>query len=150
MNNDEVLRRLGHAFALTEARMVEIFALAGHELTVEQVRELMHQEEEDQGSSCCSDARLAQFLDGVIIDRRGPREPGAPQPASLPKLTNNTILKKLRIALALHEKDVLNILAAGGIASSKEALSPLFRNPGNKRFRSCGDEVLDAFLKGLT
>jgi uncharacterized protein YehS (DUF1456 family) len=65
-------------------------------------------------------------------------------------LTNNTKLKKLRIALNLHEEAMLAILEAGGHPMSRGELTALFRKPQHKHYRECGDQVLRKFLKGLT
>jgi len=42
------------------------------------------------------------------------------------------------------------ILADAGFPISKPELSALFRQPGHKNFRLCGDQLLRNFLKGLT
>ena len=39
--------------------------------------------------------------------------------------------------------------AAAGFPVSKPELSALFRLPGHKNFRRCGDQLLRNFLKGL-
>lgn len=149
MSNNDVLRRLRYALNLSDEHMVAIFALADRDLTTDQVCALMAKEGEE-GAVECSDALLAGFLDGLILDRRGPRKPGAPVPAAPPELTNNAILKKLRIALTLHEDAMLSILAAGGQPFSKGELTALFRKPDHKHYRACGDQVLRHFLQGLT
>ena len=55
--------------------------------------------------------------------------------------------------LVIHDRDahddVLRILDAGGSPTTRLALSPLFRKPGNKHFRACSDAVLRSFLDGL-
>ena len=65
-------------------------------------------------------------------------------------ITNNTVLKKLRVAFELKEEDVLQLMAATGFQVSKPELSALFRKPGHHNFRACGDQFLRNFLKGLT
>jgi uncharacterized protein YehS (DUF1456 family) len=147
MRNNDILRRLRYALAETDARMVAIFALKGQELSTEQVCAFMGKEDEE-GVVYCPDEMLAHFLDGLILDRRGPPKSVRSAPAGA--LTNNVILKKLRIALTLHEDAMLSILAAGGQPLSKGELTALFRKPDHKHFRACGDQVLRKFLKGLT
>ena len=52
------------------------------------------------------DADLCRFLDGLIIEKRGARADGAiPEPLEF--LSNNEVLKKIRIALELRD-DALN------------------------------------------
>ena len=106
--------------------------------------------ENDEGALDCPDEILAVFLDGLIIDRRGPPKTEAAPRDELIALTNNMVLKKLRIALNLQEGDMLKILATGGSTLSRGELSALFRRPEHKHYRMCGDQVIRNFLKGLT
>jgi uncharacterized protein YehS (DUF1456 family) len=66
------------------------------------------------------------------------------------RVTNNVVLKKLRVAFELKDIDMHQILADAGFPISKPELSALFRQPGHKNFRLCGDQLLRNFLKGLT
>jgi len=131
MTNEQILRRVCTALDLGEDRVMEVCALVNLE----------------PGEVADSDASLARFLDGLILDRRGPSDSG--EPAPIERLSNNIVFKKLRIAMSLHEPDVLGALAAGGVTLSKRELSPLFRKPGSKHYKRCSDEVLGAFLSGL-
>ena len=110
MDNNSTLRRLRYALAASDEQMAALFALKGRTLTSAQVRSVMGKEEE-AGAVPCSDALLSDFLDGLIIDRRGPPKTDRPI-AAAETLTNNMILKKLRIAMKLHEADMLHILSA--------------------------------------
>jgi len=64
-------------------------------------------------------------------------------------VTNNDILKKLRIALELKDTDIIEILRLADFEVSSSELSALFRNPENKNYRECGDQLLRRFLDGL-
>jgi uncharacterized protein YehS (DUF1456 family) len=64
-------------------------------------------------------------------------------------VTNNDILKKLRIALELKDTDIIEILRLADFEVSRPELSALFRNPENKNYRECGDQLLRRFLDGL-
>ena len=139
MTNDDVLRTVRHALSLDDAKSVALFALSDIEVAAE-----------DLATMTVSDAQLAGFLDGLILDRRGPRKPGAPVPDPDAELTRNAVFKKLRIALSLQEQDVLSVLNYGGATLNKHELTALFRKPGHKHYKKCKEEVLDAFLKGLT
>jgi len=66
------------------------------------------------------------------------------------RLHKNDILKKLRIAMSFREQEMLATLEQGGTSMSKSELGALFRNPGHKHFRGCGNQVLRNFIKGLT
>ena len=91
---------------------------------------------------------MVGFLDSLIVSRRGPSPQPAP-PTELP-LTNNTVLKKLRVAFTLQEADLLAILDSVAFTVTKPELSALFRKPDHKNYRLCGDQLLRQFLKGLT
>lgn len=152
--HNDVLRRLRYALDLDDAVMTRLFALSGIALTPERLAAVLAREG-DVGFEPCTDAELAGFLDGLVLDRRGPRDPKTVRATSAPRadagaLDNNGVLKKLRIALALQEQDMLAVLALGGMTVSASELGALFRNPSHKHYRACGDQLLRNFLTGLT
>ena len=49
-----------------------------------------------------------------------------------------------------REEDMLETLEMGGTKLSKGELGALFRKPGHKHYRECGNQVLRNFIKGLT
>ena len=53
------------------------------------------------------DIALSQFLNGVIIEKRGPSDKVAEAES---ELNNNIILRKLRIAFDLKSDDILEIV----------------------------------------
>lgn len=65
------------------------------------------------------------------------------------KLNNNDILKQLRIALKLTDKDIIDILKLADFEISKSSLSALFRKDDHPNYRPCGDQLLRRFLRGL-
>ena len=64
-------------------------------------------------------------------------------------MTNNTILKKLRVALELKDTDIIDILKLADFEISKSELSALFRKEDHKNYKECGDQLLRRFLDGL-
>jgi hypothetical protein len=64
-------------------------------------------------------------------------------------LSNNDILKKLRIALSLHQDDIVKILALVEFNISKGALGDMFRNEDHPNYVVAGDQILRNFLNGL-
>ncbi|OIQ73962.1 hypothetical protein GALL_443950 [mine drainage metagenome] len=150
MINNDVLRSVRYALDLADARMAEIIRLAGREVEKAELENLLKKEDED-GFVLCDDALMLSFLDGLIIHKRGRME-ARPEPDRKPEkhLSNNTILKKLRVAFELKEDDMHQILALAGFDVSKPELSALFRLKGHKNYRACGDQLLRNFLKGLT
>jgi uncharacterized protein YehS (DUF1456 family) len=148
MNNNDVLKMVSSALDLGNQAMVDILALDGYKAETSEIEKIVKMEKEE-GFQPCSDEILSHFLDGLIIHRRGKQETGKPPAKDLP-LTNNQILKKLRIALELKEEDMINTFSKVGFSLSKSELSALFRRKGHKHYRECGDQILSIFLKGLS
>ncbi|NKF49888.1 DUF1456 family protein [Shewanella sp. WXL01] len=148
MLNNDILRRVRFVFDFSNEKMVEIFAKANKTVTTEQVIAIL-KKEDDKGYQACNDLTMCQFLDGLIINNRG-LKPGSDVPEPSKKLNNNLIFKKLRIALELREEDIIATLELAKFRTSKSELSALFRNPGHKNFKVCGDQFLRNFLKGLS
>jgi uncharacterized protein YehS (DUF1456 family) len=63
-------------------------------------------------------------------------------------MTNNEIIKKLRIALDLKEVDMIKIFELAGYEIKKSELSGIFRKEGHKNYRECTDQLLSHFLNG--
>ena len=146
MNNNDILRRVRYAFDLSDSKMIAIFGLADHQATRGQISDQL-KKDDDPAYQKCNDLHLAIFLNGLINDKRGKKE--GPQPKPEKRLTNNTIFMKLKIALNLKAEDVLEILDLAQFPVSKHELSAFFRKPDNKHYRSCKDQILRNFLKGM-
>ncbi|WP_438280255.1 DUF1456 family protein [Pseudomonas alabamensis] len=148
MNHNDVLRSVRYMIKANDAQMVKIFALSGLTLSTVQVAGYLKKEEEE-GFVQCPDKVMAHFLDGLVTHRRGRDESRPAQPLELP-VTNNTVLKKLRVAFELKEDDLHAVLKSVNFPVSKPELSALFRKVGHDNYRPCGDQLLRNFLKGLT
>ncbi len=146
VTNNDVLRRIRYIFDFNDTKMIDLFALADRQVSREEISNWL-KKEEDPACQECSDTQLAVFLDGLIIDKRGKREGPAVPPQN--RLTNNIIFRKLKIALALEDKRILEIMSLAGLHISKHELSALFRKPDHKHYRLCKDQMLRNFLKGL-
>src|SRR5690606_38572426 len=89
------------------------------------------------------------FLNGLILEKRGAK-PNSEATAPLEdSLSNNIILRKLKIALELKEADMLEIMRLSGMPLGRAELSALFRHPEHHHYRPCQDQLLRNFLKGL-
>jgi len=148
MIHNDVLRGVRYMLNVSDGKLVDIIALGGLTVPIEAVRTYLKKEEE-AGFVRCPDAVMAHFLDGLVIHKRGKDESRPPQPVQLP-VTNNDILKKLRVAFELREDDIRQILERVDFPISKPELSALFRKAGHDNYRPCGDQLLRNFLKGLT
>jgi uncharacterized protein YehS (DUF1456 family) len=150
MTNNDILRRIRYALNINDLSMIGIFSLAGYMIQKDELAALLKKDDE-QGFTECSDNILEHFLDGLIFSRRGKIESGPGQekkPSG--SLSNNAVLKKIRIALELKEEDMLDIMELAGIRVSKHEITALFRKEGHKNYKICGDQFLRNFIKGLT
>ncbi|AZF51666.1 Uncharacterized protein YehS [Pseudomonas sp. R4-34-07] len=148
MIHNDVLRSVRYMLDISDNKMVEIIKLGGMDVTKEDVLTYLKKDEEE-GFVFCPDEVMAHFLDGLVMFKRGKDESRSPQPIETP-VTNNIILKKLRVAFELKEDDMHAILKAAEFPVSKPELSALFRKFGHTNYRTCGDQLLRNFLKGLT
>jgi uncharacterized protein YehS (DUF1456 family) len=64
-------------------------------------------------------------------------------------MTNNDILKKLRVALKLKNTDIIEILKLVDFRISESELGALFRKEDHPNYKECGDQILRNFLNGL-
>ena len=64
-------------------------------------------------------------------------------------MTNNDVLKKLRVALKLKDSDIVDILKLVDFRISKSELGAFFRREDHPKYVECGDQILRNFLNGL-
>lgn len=64
-------------------------------------------------------------------------------------MSNNDIMKKLRVALKFTDDDIINVLALVDFRATKTELSAIFRKEDHPNFKPCGDQLLRNFLNGL-
>jgi uncharacterized protein YehS (DUF1456 family) len=148
MLNNDVLRSLRYLLDISDEKVLEILALADCQISLDDLQTYLKKEDEE-GFVMGDDKVLASFLDGLVIHLRGKDDSRPPRALELP-VTNNMVLKKLRVAFELKEEDLLAILASVDFAVTKSELSALFRKVGQSNYRPCGDQLLRNFLKGLT
>jgi len=156
MTNNDVARSLRFALNITDFKVVELFALVDYRIEKAELESMFAREGEASYSEC-GDELMERFLEGLIISRRGKKSPSEEtrarektSPVRKPRLTNNDVLRRIRIALQLKDEDIIDIMGLAGIELSKSELSALFRRRGQPNFRPCGDQFLRNFLAGLT
>ena len=64
-------------------------------------------------------------------------------------LTNNDIMKKLRVAHKLRDNDILKVLELVDFKMTKPELNAIFQKEDHKNYQECGDQLLRNFLNGL-
>ncbi|WP_324733672.1 YehS family protein [Pseudomonas paeninsulae] len=148
MLNNDVLRSVRYMLDVSDAKIVEIIQLSGKQSSVAEIAPLLKKDDEE-GFVACDDELMAHFLDGLVYLKRGKDESRPAQPFELP-VTNNMVLKKLRVAFELKEDDMHEIMQSVDCPVSKPEMSALFRKFGHSNYRTCGDQFLRNFLKGLT
>ncbi|KJR98999.1 MAG: hypothetical protein VR65_18180 [Desulfobulbaceae bacterium BRH_c16a] len=146
MNNNDILRRIRYIFDLSDGKMIGIFGLAEYEVTREQISDWL-KKEDDPAFQKCNDLVLAIFLNGLICDKRGKKDELRMKPEK--RLTNNIILRKLKIALNLKDDDIIDLLSMAQLPLGKSELSAFFRKAEHKHYRPCKDQILRNFLKSL-
>lgn len=145
MTNNDVLRSLRYILNLNEVKLIEILQLADFRVSLEDMKAFLKQEDEPDYKNC-GDKVLSYFLNGLVIHKRGQK--GPPQPIEIP-LTNNTILKKIRVAFELKDSDIILLLEKSGHKLSKSELSAFFRNRDHRNYRECGNQFLRNLLKSI-
>ncbi len=148
MRNDDVLKSIRFILDAGDGKIAEILKLGGYNPSREEVSYIFEEPAENKDKVDITHTITAHFLDGLIIHKRGKDDKHPPQPITVP-VTNNTVLKKLRVAFTLRDEDIIQILGKTGFSISKNELSALFRDKKHRNFKICGDQVLRYFLKGL-
>lgn len=175
MKNNDVLRMFRYSLNIPDNIMINIFKLAKCQIDKPQLLNLL-KKEGDSGYVSCSTTLLERFFDGLILYNRGSEpdssglyEKSLDTESKSPKikpdralqdkksintkppesLSNNLILKKIRIALDLKQEDMMEIFRLGNMNLTKGEFSALFRKEGHKNYKECGDQYLRKFLQGL-
>ena len=146
VSTNEILYRIQKALNLSMENMIEIYKLESYEMSETHLDALLKRRL-DKGFMLCSYEELGVFLDGLVTFKRGP----SPKKSTdeVVELTNNLILKKLRIALELKEAETEIIFGLADIELTKQQLASLFRKENHKNFKPSSDELLMAFIEGL-
>lgn len=147
IKTNEILYRIQKALSLTTEDILQAYLLEDYKMDASHLEALLkrHQDKEFVQASY---EELGIFLDGLVSLKRG-SSPKKTNEDEAVELTNNLILKKLRIALELKEAETEIIFGLADVKLSKQQLSSLFRKEGHKNFKPCSDELLMAFLEGL-
>lgn len=100
MTNNDILRRIRYMYNFSDDKMIAIFKLADHDASKADIKNWLRKED-DFLIKELRDRELALFLNGLIIENRGKKE--GFQPIAEVSLSNNLILRKLKIALNLKQ-----------------------------------------------
>lgn len=148
MTNNDTLRRLRYALNKNDLAIAQITSKSGRDTSEAEVISWLALEDEP-GFLALSDTDLCSFLDGLIVEKRGPH-PSGNVPPPLEYLSNNEILKKLRIAFNLKSEDMLTVFRKAEFDVSNAELGSFFRRADHPKFAKCPEQVLRKFIKGLS
>ncbi len=146
MTKNDIFRRIRYIFDFSDQEVISIFAQAERTVGRPLISSWLKREGV-KGYLEIKDVDLATFLNGFVIMKRGRRE--GPLPSPEVKLSNNDILKKLKVALSLRAEDILDLFDDAGMPISAPELSSFLRNPKQGKFRQLQDQYLRNFLIGL-
>jgi len=147
MKINDILFKIQRALSLDNKSIIEAYALAEYTMTEERLVNIL-KKHQDKGYEEATYEELGVFLDGLVLLKRGPSDKVADENEAV-ALTNNLILKKIRVAMELKEAELMILFALAEVTLTKRQIGSLFRKEGGKNFKVCSDELLIAFLDGL-
>jgi len=147
MKINDILFKIQRALSLDNKSIIEAYALAEYTMTEERLVNILKRHQ-DKGYEEATYEELGVFLDGLVLLKRGPSDKVADENEAV-ALTNNLILKKIRVAMELKEPELVILFALAEVELTKRQIGSLFRKEGTKNFKACSDELLMAFLEGL-
>lgn len=150
MKHNDVLRSIRYMLDISDNQLLGIIKLGKPDIELDRNAVIAYLKKDDEPDFLpCPAKVMAAFLDGLVYHRRG-RDDSRPQLETVPPISNNMVLKKLRVAFELKDADMQAIMQSVAVNVGKSELSALFRAPEHKNYRNCGDQWLRNFLKGLT
>lgn len=146
MTNNDIFRRLRYTFRLNHDKTKDLFKNEDYEVTDAMITQWGKKEGEERYEEM-ADIDLAHFLNGLITLHRGKKD--GPKPPVEEHLTNNVILRKLKIALELKTEDISEVVDLTGYRISNHEVSAFFRKPTQRQYRPLKDQILRKFIHGL-
>jgi uncharacterized protein YehS (DUF1456 family) len=147
MTHNDFLRSIRYLLNVNDSTLADILRLANFDVSTADIIAFLKKEDE-AGYLACGDRVMAHFLNGLVLYKRGVDPNRPPQPIELP-VTNNTVLKKLRVAFELKDSDIIALFAKTGLRVSKAELGAFCRRPDHRNYRDCGNQFLRNLLKAL-
>jgi len=147
VTNNDALKSIRYLLNASEILLVNITDLADYTVPLEEMSAYL-KSEDDPGHEPCRHEVMAHFLNGLVIFKRGKDPSRSLPPIEIP-VTNNVVLKKIRIAFELKDTDILALIEKAGLKITPSELSAFFRKSDHRNFRECGDQYLRAVLKYL-
>jgi len=146
MTNNDILRRLRFILKLNDNDLLTIMELGSLVVEKSDVNAWLKREGSD-GYREMKDKELASFLNGLITYKRG-RHDGK-EPVSETILTNNLILKKIKIALRLTSEDIVDVFKAIDKRITVSEIGAFLRKPSHAKYRDFNGQYMRNLLYGL-
>lgn len=146
MENNDILRRLRFTLSLDDSKVIELFTLGNLPVDRATISNWLKRDG-DEYFTDLSDKELASFLNGLIIDKRGKQE--GKEPVAEDKLTNNLILRKLKIALNLTSDDIVEAFKLIDKKITNSEIGSFLRNPNHNKYKEFNGQYLRYLLNGL-
>ena len=147
MHINDILFKIKTALSLDNEAIIKAYTLVEYEMSQDRLTDIL-KKRQDKGYAEATYEELGLFLDGLILLKRGKASTTKDEDEVF-ELTNNLILKKLRVALELKEAELVILFALAEVTITKRQIGSLFRKEGGKNFKACSDELLLSFLEGL-
>ena len=147
MQINDILFKIKTALSLKSSEIVKAYSLVEYNMTEERINNILKRRQ-DEGYEEATYEELGLFLDGLVILKRG-ENPKKTESDEVVELSNNLILKKLRVAMNLKESELVIIFALAEVTLTKRHIGAFFRKEGGKNFKPASDELLMAFIEGL-
>jgi uncharacterized protein YehS (DUF1456 family) len=147
MRTNDIFRKITQSLAFDTAQIQALFAPANVDLSDKEVANLLKTDYQP-GFEAMPEYILIIFLNNLIDQERG-KKADAEVIEKHAKISNNDVLKKLRIAFVLHEQDLRDALKLVTIELTKSDLAALFRKAGHEHYKACDDELVLDFIEGI-
>lgn len=149
MRTNDIFRKITQSLTLGNLQIQQLFALSAIDLNDKEITNLLKTDYQP-GFEPMPDYVLLIFLNNLIEQQRGKKNDAEQEVIEKhAKISNNDVLKKLRITYNLHEQQVRDALKLATIELTKSDLAALFRKPGHVHFKACDDELVLDFIEGL-
>lgn len=149
MRTNDIFRKITQSLTLGNLQIQQLFALSAIDLNDKEIANLLKTDYQP-GFEPMPDYVLLIFLNNLIEQQRGKKNDAEQEVIEKhAKISNNDVLKKLRIAYNLREQQVRDALKLATIELTKSDLAALFRKPGHVHFKACDDELVLDFIEGL-
>lgn len=149
MRTNDIFRKITQSLVFDTAQIQALFASSNIDLSDKEVANLLKTDYQP-GFEAMPEYILIIFLNNVIDQERGKKADAAAEVIEKhAKISNNDVLKKLRIAFVLHEQDLRDALKLVTIELTKSDLAALFRKAGHAHYKACDDELVLDFIEGI-